>query len=819
MKKTYLIALFLFLLNPIKSEAQVWYPEGVYFGPDPVVITVDNQVITIGRSYVDATNSYWIVSINDGKTWNRLPVLVLNKTAEVTDIKKYKGLYFVAGNFTFDAAKFSSLVKFDGTLWQGLAQFKKLNQTVGGISSLQTYNNQLVLGGSFQLINSDTIPYLANFNFVKFSKFFDCKNCEPNNVVNDLDANDSVLAICGAYSSMNGIRGRYITRVKNGKIDTFPGANRIIDRVALNGESIYACGGAIKEKKVYQSTINNTLSDIKFNLDTNYFITDMLVFDNKLVIGGGFGLVASPIVKMRVARLDGNVWTDITNNFKGISKIATGRGLLFGIGNSPVPISIWNPNRNIMRFYPGAALVKANVFLDSNNNCIREKNEKPASKQFIKLAFLNKGVFTNEQGLTEFLVPNATSNTLRFVVKPFRNYVKSNCADTALNKTFNPGQYLDSIQFPLNLIPNVRDIKVSISSQKGKYIQKDKKVVYFIKYENVGSSAITGKISLRKSKYFSNDISLPAHTVINDSTVQWNFTNLNPGESKIIAYSALPSGTQFNNIFQFNASVSSSISNGTTSYNEDDYDSIPQEVSGGFNAFHKDIYPTPMLGDSVTYLAATDRDLRYHISFNNFSTDTVFYAVVIDTLDLNLDMAYIQETGSNKSYYTEVQTDPNNPNRGIIIWHFPNINLYPNPTKNYENANSGSYIGFKVNTKPLSQGYYLKNSASVFYDNNYAGSTNSVYCTLKLTSIEDVEQLNDLLKVYPNPSNGIINLEYEFKAGDGISIYSMNGQLIQHHVSGETNSLNIDVSDLPKGIYVIQVMSEGKLLSKKIVKE
>lgn len=819
MKKIYLIALFLFLLNPIKSNAQVWYPEGVYYGPDPVAITVDNQVITIGRSYVDATNSYWIVSVSDGKTWNRLPVLVLNKAAEITDIKKFKGLYFVAGNFTFDGTKFSSLVKFDGTLWQGLAQFKKFNQTVGAITSLQTFNNQLVIGGSFQLINADTIPFLASFNYIKFSKYFDCRNCEPNNVVNDLDANDSVLAICGTYSSINGIRGRYITRVKNGKIDTFPGTNRIIDRVTLKGEILYACGGAIKDKRIYQSNSNNTLTDIKFNLDTNYFITDLLVFENKLVIGGGFSMVGASTIKLRVARLDGNVWTEITNNFKGISKIATGRGLLFGIGVSPVPISIWNPNRNVMRFYPGAALVKANVFLDSNNNCIREKNEKPAPKQYIKLAFLNKGVFTNEHGLTEFLVPNATSNTFRFVVKPFRNYIKSNCADTVLNKTFNPGQYMDSIQFPLNLIPNLKDIKVGISSPKGKYVQKDKKVVYYINYENVGSTAITGKINLRKSKYFSSDISLPAHTVIDDSTVQWTFTNLNPGESKIIAYSALPSGTQFNNIFQFEASVTSSISNGSTSYNGDDYDSIPQEVSGGLNAFHKDVFPTPLLGDSVTYLAATDRDLRYNISFNNFSTDTVFYAIVIDTLDINLDMAYIQETGSNKAYYTEVQSDPNNPYRGIIIWHFPNINLYPNPTKNYENMNSGSYIGFKVITKPLSKGYYLKNSASVFYDNNYAGSTNAVYCTLKLTSIDDVDQLNEQFKIYPNPSNDIVNLDYEFSKGDCISIYNMNGQLVQQHITSETNSINLNLSDLPKGVYVINLMSDGKLLSKKIVKE
>ena len=816
--KKHLITLLLNFILILSVKAQVWYPEGVYIGAEPSVVSIDNQVMTAARAAIDVNNSYWQISVYNGTSWSRLPLLTLSRNAELTDIKKFHNQIYVSGSFTFDNGKYSALVKFDGSAWQGLGFFKKFTQLPAGISAMQTYDSHLVLGGSFQAIDGDTIPYLVKYNGLKFSKFFDCKDCEPDNAVNAISCNDSSIAISGSFLKINHQKSKYLVRLLRTRVDTFINTPRILDRLAVNGLNIYACGGLVKDKKIYQIA-GNVFTEIKNNIDSNYFINDLLMFDNKLIICGAFSLNTATAIKLRIARLDNNSWTEITNNFRGATHIATGRGILFAVGNSPTPVSIWNPNKNVMRFYPGNALVKANVFIDSNNNCIREPNEKPAAKQYIKLPLVNKGVFTNEDGLTEFMVPNAIGGTLRFVVKPFRNFIRSNCADTAVNKTFSPGQYLDSIQFPLNRIPNVNDIRISLSSPKGKLVQKDKRVVYYINFENVGSNKISGSIRLRKSKLFSNEYCVPAQTTVNDSVVQWTYSNLSPGEKKIIVYSALPSATEFNNSFQFDAMASSSIATGSTSYTDDDFDSIPQEVNGGISAFRKDIYPTPALGDSITYLASDSRDLRYNIAFNNFSTDTVFYAVVIDTLDLNLDMSYIEETGSNKSYYTEVQTDPNNNYKGIIIWHFPNIRLAPNPTKDYENMNSGAYIGFKVNTKPLSKGYYLKNVASVFYDNNYAGSTNAVYCTLAITDIDDIETSGKLLKVYPNPAGNAIHVAHPLNDGDRIQILNALGSTVVSLNCTNTDGMDIDLSALSTGMYVLQIQSNGKIISKKILKD
>lgn len=801
------------------SEAQVWYPEGVFLNGEPTMLTIDNQVITIGRSAIDATNSYWTVSISDGKTWFRLPLLTLSRQAEITDIKKYQGMIYISGNFSFDGNKSNCLVRFNGVDWQGFGLFYRPNSTAAVITSMTTFQGALILGGNFQTLNSDTFPYLAKYNGLKFSKAFDCKGCEPDYNVTDLSSNDSVLAIGGLFSTINRHKSRFVYNYySDGNMDTFINSPKPIDELVINGKTVFGVGGAFKDKHLYKFEKSGFV-EIKSDLDSVYNISEMVMFDSKLVICGAFSLVASPAIRNRIAWRDANGnWQDISNNFKAPTYVATGRGSLFAVGNAPAPISIWNPNKFVMRFYPGMALVKTKAFIDANNDCIWDPGERPAPKQYVKLPFTNKGIFTNANGLSEFMVPNSVSNTLRFVVKPFRNYIRSNCADTAISKTFNPGQFMDSIQFPLKLVPNINDIRVSISSPKGKLVLKNKRVQYVIAYENVGSNAISGTIRLRKSKLFTSELSIPLQKVIDDSTFEWSYTNLQPGESKIIVYSGMPSSSEFDNRFQFNAAVASSISSGTSDFSDDDYDSIPQEVESTVKAYRKDVFPTPGLGDSITYLSYDERDLRYHIAFNNFSTDTVFYAVVIDTLDINLDMSYIQETGSNKSYYTELQTDPNNQYRGIIIWHFPNIKLTPNPTMDYENPNSGAYIGFKVNTKPLSKGYLLKNVASIYYDNNYAGSTNAVYCTLQLSGIDAVED-NSRIALYPNPCAGEFSIMGKLSYGDKVSVYSVNGQLVcSTSVEDESGIATIRAS-LPKGIYLVQVQTRWGVVNKKLIIE
>lgn len=811
--------LFLLTVLPQWLQAQVWFPEGVYTQAPPSLITVDNQVITIARTGTDLSNSYWQVCVNDGRSWLKLPLLTLSKSAEVLDIKKYQGMVYVCGNFTFDNGSFNAIVRYNNNGWQGLGNFRKPGALPAQILSMDVQNLQLVLGGSFYTIGNDTLPYLARFNGFKFSEYFDkCKDCGPDNTVIDIASNDSVVAICGQFTRIRNQKTKYLYRlIRQTTGDTFLNTPKLIEKIALHGTTMYGTGGVFNDKRVYR--INGTVTDVSGNLDSAAQISEILIWEGKPVLSGNFYL-ASNASPTSIILMEGSDWKSISNNYRNASYIATGRSVLFAAGNAPQPLSIWNPNRFVVRFYPNLCLVKAGVFIDSNNNCIREAGEKPVAKQYIRLPYINKGVFTNDKGFAEFMVPNNIQNTFRFAIKPFRNIVRSNCADTAVTKTFYPGVYSDSIQFPLKRLPNINDVRVLIASPRGKQVLKNKKVQYYIVYENVGSNPISGSIKLQKSKLFTREQADPAFkSRPNDSTLVWEYTNLQAGERKTILYTAYPEDAQFDQQWQFDAKVAVNISSGSSAYAEDDFDSIPQESNQTVAAFRKDVYPTPLTGDSITYLDAGDRDLRYNISFNNFSSDTVFYAVVIDTLDLNLDMSYIEETGSNKSYFTEVQTDPNNQYKGILIWHFPNIRLSPNPLMDYENTGSGSYIGFKVVTKPLSQGYYLKNRAAVFFDNEFAGNTNAVYCTLAITGIDEMSGGTSGLRVWPNPVSDVFDLQYGLKQGDILQITDASGKLVYTElISIDADLHRIAAGTLPSGIYVLQVISASGIVSAKIVR-
>ena len=80
-------------------------------------------------------------------------------------------------------------------------------------------------------------------------------------------------------------------------------------------------------------------------------------------------------------------------------------------------------------------------------------------------------------------------------------------------------------------------------------------------------------------------------------------------------------------------------------------------------------------------------------------------------------------------------------------------------------------------------------------------------------SVED--SFNDLISVYPNPTNGLINLN--FTNDVSFDIFSINGKLTKSYTNFKDNQL--DLSYLPKGVYFIQFQIDNKIIVKKIIKK
>ena len=75
-----------------------------------------------------------------------------------------------------------------------------------------------------------------------------------------------------------------------------------------------------------------------------------------------------------------------------------------------------------------------------------------------------------------------------------------------------------------------------------------------------------------------------------------------------------------------------------------------------------------------------------------------------------------------------------------------------------------------------------------------------------------------LIPVFPNPSEGVFYLNTKDNDVKSWSVTDLKGQLIKNH-SQISNSGVIDITDLPKGIYILHVITSQAQLTQKLMKE
>lgn len=79
------------------------------------------------------------------------------------------------------------------------------------------------------------------------------------------------------------------------------------------------------------------------------------------------------------------------------------------------------------------------------------------------------------------------------------------------------------------------------------------------------------------------------------------------------------------------------------------------------------------------------------------------------------------------------------------------------------------------------------------------------------------EEEKHRISIYPNPANDFINVESEFKINT-IQIYSTLGTLVKSYEKLSKNK-TLDISSLPKGMYMLKVNSAKKNSLFKLIKQ
>ncbi|MGB0850522.1 MAG: T9SS type A sorting domain-containing protein, partial [Bacteroidia bacterium] len=219
-------------------------------------------------------------------------------------------------------------------------------------------------------------------------------------------------------------------------------------------------------------------------------------------------------------------------------------------------------------------------------------------------------------------------------------------------------------------------------------------------------------------------------------------------------------------------------------------------------------------------IGVEDNFIDYQITYANFTSDTLKTVVVIDTIQLNHDLSYIQELG--KSHNAELQAYSGVPgsNLGVLVWRFNDINLPPKLPESETNDHRG-YIAFRIGlSSSLSSGTTISNRAGVIMDYYEQESTNTVYAVVNsLTlSVEDNQKEQYALKVYPNPVRTKLFIHNtqndEIRS---VRVYSSKGQLVLEKNRFFDNS--IDLSSLISGVYFISLLNTSNKYSySKVIK-
>ena len=109
------------------------------------------------------------------------------------------------------------------------------------------------------------------------------------------------------------------------------------------------------------------------------------------------------------------------------------------------------------------------------------------------------------------------------------------------------------------------------------------------------------------------------------------------------------------------------------------------------------------------------------------------------------------------------------------------------------------------------------------FRNTYHGGNNVYiddFSVSQATGINSISNLNTF-NIFPNPSNGIINVSATFTSNDNfkISIANMLGQQIYFNEINNSNSINvpIDLSTNASGIYMVSINSSTGTINRKII--
>jgi uncharacterized repeat protein (TIGR01451 family) len=778
----------------LKLKAQLGIPVRLDMESVPVTRVLEGSIYAAWISPLNDSNDLVHVAKYDGRTWYNLPSFRILKGGQVHDLALYKGRLYAAGGFIMTADRRNTcLAMLNGRIWSGLAAFSHQQPELPAVHSLAVFEDKLFAGGRFTQIASTEITHLAAYNGTSFTRAVNTA-AGTDGPVTKLLVTGTDLWINGPFRRFAGQSLNGLASIKNNNLTARNSGLLFAKNIFSAGGTVFAFGIDSNQNRTLMR-LNGKPEAMRKGLDSLGDITALSEWKGGLLALGRFhvgGTYNSAFFTM--GQWFPDELSPRQNLFNRVHRL---RDELILSGPS-----IWIDGRNrgpgIVRMLADRIRVSGRVFYDKNSNGRWDQGELLLRDRLVQ-AGSGLSVNTGITGRYDLILAGGRNYTLTLDSRP-------GWLDAAPQVV----QVRDSIRFyevNFALQPSSsqwRDLSVRIVPSQGTRARLDTAESYAVIVENRGILSTGGSLNLHFNSKVANTVVTPAPDVINNGRFTWNLANLQPGEERrILLHTRFPSN-RFNTNEHVSFTASMSLDEGGDGAPDDNRDSLPQTLGYGPAAgVEKLQIPAADAGDSLAYVGTGEQDIHYIIRFENTGTDTARTITIIDTVDISLQIAYIQETGSSHTFVREMQLDPNLPGKAVFVYTFDNINLPPS-TGNPEYTLSRGFFGFRIGLKPGNpSGTIIRNRAGVYFDYDAPILTNTVSCMLQ-EAMQTAQTATGGFHLYPNPANDKIHIAVP---DNGLhweaQVFETGGRKQNLSITQQGTVLHVDAGTLSAGTYFI----------------
>lgn len=454
-------------------------------------------------------------------------------------------------------------------------------------------------------------------------------------------------------------------------------------------------------------------------------------------------------------------------------------------------------------------ILSGQVFLDENNNGIKEPLEDPLPNISVSLFDPNAWypfyyINSNENGDYALGITTDSEDTLKPIVH--NKYVES----------INPPYYLSSSggsnkDFGIYLTPDINDLSV-----RGHYCQRPRPgfdLSMYVSYKNEGTTDQEAIATLVLDSKLNFLEATPPPTNINGDSLIWDLGDQSVFSSgHIFITTNLPDTTTLGLPLKSSCTIFP-ISNDFS--NADNHHVMIDTVVGSFDPNDKRVEPP--LGLTQEEIQA-GKELFYTIRFQNTGTYLAEKVRITDMIDTALYIPSLRLVAASHEV-----TSFSLFQGGLLEVKFDDIML---PDSNSNEPESHGFITFAIQrNKDFNPAYEVKNIAAIYFDFNEPIFTNEVIFTMPqgepVATKEIINEFKNPLIIFPNPTESSFTISINNSPSEKgmLEISDLSGKVIhKRSVDNISIPIEVQIKDHPQGVYIIKVKISNNLWQSRVVK-